>query len=483
MQKAISKYGLAAHLALLAAAPLFLYPFCGEVWTARALLWLSLLSVVWMFMEPSRRKGEMLHDARLRVFLAVVGDPLFWLSAVLTAIAAIRLLNGGVAMVYDAETMQWSLRRPHVPFLPGGLDAAGYLPFSAVVASAVIMQTCRHALGKSARVCFLFVASFLSGLSAIALSAAMFCGDHAVLSAALAGAEDASYIGNAFGLHLAGGLVALAGAFERKWKRTMPFLIVSIGGCGVGLYSFAPDFVIVAYSAAAALVFSLALLYAQSKVGGLVLPKSLAFLLISAAAGLLVVMGLVPAAVKEVRFAWLFQEGGRLLSDGFLAARDALSSIAASVWRGHPWTGTGLGSFPLDIRFEATPEMWRIFPASQKGCLNGWWQLLAERGISGAIFFLSPLAFLLWTFVVRGFAAAKDAVRRRRGASGFVFHPVCWLGPVAVAATAACGFFDHSFWRAETMMAVVAMFAMSGPAFPAVANQAGSTGDGEVTNG
>jgi hypothetical protein len=31
VQKAISKYGLAAHLALLAVAPLFLFPFCGDV--------------------------------------------------------------------------------------------------------------------------------------------------------------------------------------------------------------------------------------------------------------------------------------------------------------------------------------------------------------------------------------------------------------------------------------------------------------------
>ncbi len=483
MQKAISKYGLAAHLALLAAAPLFLYPFCGDVWTARALLWLSFLSAVWMLMEPSRRKGEMLHDARARVFLSVIGDPLFWLSVVLVAIAAIRFFNGGVAMVYDAEAMQWSLCRSHVPFLPGGLDDVGYLPFSAVVASSVIMQACRHALGKSARVGFLFVASFLAGLSALVLSVAMFCEHHAVMSAASVATEDATFIGNAFGLHLAGGFIALVGAFERKWKRAMPLLIVSIGGCGAGLYSLAPDLVIIVYSFAAALVLALSLLYAQNKIGGLVVPKCFAFLLISAAAGLLAVMGLVPAVVKEARFSWLFQEDGKLLSDAFLATRDALSSIAASVWKGHPWIGTGLGSFPLDIRFEATPDMWHLFPAAQKGCLNGWWQLLAERGISGAIFFVLPLVFLLWTYAVRCFSAVRHAVVRRKTTAGFLFHPVCWIGPVAVAATAACGFFDHSFWRAETMMAVAAMFAMSGPAFPAVANKASSTGDGEVTNG
>ena len=35
------------------------------------------------------------------------------------------------------------------------------------------------------------------------------------------------------------------------------------------------------------------------------------------------------------------------------------------------------------------------------------------------------------------------------------------------AAVAACGFYDHSFWRSEIMMLVAAMFAMAGSAFPA----------------
>lgn len=425
----------------------------------------------------------MLHNARWRVFLSVIRDPLFWFSLVLVVISAIRLVNDGVAMVYNAETMQWSLGQPHISILPGGLDDVGYLPFSAVIASSVIMQACRHALGKSARVCFLFAASFLAGISALVLAVALFCGHHGVVSAASAATEDATFIGNAFGLHLAGGLVALIGAFEQKWKRAMPLLIVSIGGCGVGLYSFAPDLVIMAYAVAAVIVLALSLLYAQNKIGGLVVPKSLAFLLISIAAGLLVVISLVPDSVKEVRFAWLFQDGIKLLSDEFIAARDALSSIAQSVWKNHPWIGTGLGSFYLDIRFKATPEMWSLFPATQVGCLNGWWQILAERGISGVIFFLSPLVFLLSTYAMRCFAAVKHSFEYRKSVVGFFYHPICWLGPIAVMVTAACGFFDHSFWRAETMMAVAAMFAMSAPAFPAVAKQSDSIGDGEVTNG
>ena len=93
----------------------------------------------------------------------------------------------------------------------------------------------------------------------------------------------------------------------------------------------------------------LSLMYASRKVGGLVVPKCLAILLISMAAGVLFTMWVVPASVREAHFAFLSQEGASFIPDGFLAARDSLSAIAASVWKDHSWLGTGLGSFGLDI--------------------------------------------------------------------------------------------------------------------------------------
>ena len=139
MHKAISKYGLAAHLALLAVAPLFLFPFCGDAWTARVVLWLALLAAAWTALEPSRRADETLHDARFRVASSVARDPLFWLSLLLVLIVAIRWLNGGVAMEYDAEIRAWGLTEATVPFLPGGVTGSGYLPFAAAVGAAVLM--------------------------------------------------------------------------------------------------------------------------------------------------------------------------------------------------------------------------------------------------------------------------------------------------------------------------------------------------------
>ncbi len=480
MQKAISKYGLAAHLAILAVAPLFLYPFCSPAWTAKVLLWLSFMAAVWMLNEPSRRNGEMLHDARRRVFFSICKDPLFWVMLVLLAIAAARSLNGGVEMAYNAEESMWSLKPPFIPYFPGCVDGAGTLPFATAMALVVVVQACKYAMGKSARVVFLFISSFLGGVAAIAAIALCACGHEGLLEIAKCSEVDASYMGHAFGLLLSAGLVALVGSFERQWKRAMPLLLPAIGGCGAGLYCFSTDIVIIVHAVAAVVVLAASLVYAHRKVGGLVIPRCLALILISAAAGFLLVYAVVPESVRADRFAWLQQEEvGHLFSERFIAARERLSSIALNVWKDRPWLGTGIGSFGYEIRFKAEESDWTMLDSSQSGALNGWWQLLAERGISGLVFLAVPIMFLLWAYARRAAQAFMHAVSRRHFAEIALFHPICWLGPISVVVTVACGFIDHSFWRPETMMTVAAMFAMSGSAFPAVDKSTDAESDSE----
>ena len=469
MQKAISKYGLAAHLALLAVAPLFLFPFCGDVWTARVVLWLSFLAAAWTVLEPSRRVDETLHDARFRVASSIARDPLFWLSLLLVIIAAIRWLNGGVAMAYDAEKRAWGLAEAALPFLPGGVTGSGYLPFAAAVGAAVLMQACRHALGKSARVCFLFASAFLAGVAALVAALACVFGNSAALLQAACSTVDASYPGMAFGLCLVGSMVAMAGAFERKWNRAMPLLAIAVGGCVVGLYLFASDMVILAHCVCVVLALACSLAYAHRRMGGLVVPKCLAFLLIAVVPPVLFIMGVVPEEVKAQKLAFFFgEEGSKLVPDGFFALRSALSEIAEKVWKENPWLGTGVGTFGFDIRFNAKEADWAVFASNQAGALNGWLQMLAERGIAGVTFFVVSPLFLLWTYVFRAFHAVSGVLSNSRyGLGGLIFHPACAVGPIAVAVVAACGFFDHSFWRPEVMMLTVAMFAMAGSAFPA----------------
>ena len=167
VQRFIAKYGLAAHLALLAVAPLFLFPFFADGIVTETLLWLSLVSALWMVFEPSMRAGESLSDSRHRVARAILRDPLFWILLVMVAFSGFRALNTGIALSYNAETSAWYVSDQAFPLLPGSVKGSGGLSFSATVAFSVLLQAGRHSLGRAARQFFLLVSSSLAGLAAV----------------------------------------------------------------------------------------------------------------------------------------------------------------------------------------------------------------------------------------------------------------------------------------------------------------------------
>ena len=80
--KIVSKYGLAAHLGLLAAFPIALSQFLDADTLGCVLLWLSLFAAIWVFFNPSVRLGEHSADARMRVFVSTVRDPAFYFFVV-----------------------------------------------------------------------------------------------------------------------------------------------------------------------------------------------------------------------------------------------------------------------------------------------------------------------------------------------------------------------------------------------------------------
>ncbi|MBR1921188.1 MAG: O-antigen ligase family protein, partial [Kiritimatiellae bacterium] len=376
------------------------------------------------------------------------------------------------------EAKAWALAGPDAAFLPGSVEGAGALPAATAVAATVLMQSCRHALGKSARVCFLFAGAFLAGVAAFSAAVACACGHARALALAACPIEDATYAGTAFGLHFMGSMVATACSFERKWQKVMPLLAIGISGCAVGLYLFAPEVTIMACAAGAVLVLLSGLAYAYVRVGVLSVPKILAFLIVVAIIPTLFIAGVVPDAIKDLRFAGLV-ESGRVFADRLVESRAVLSGIAAKVWKESPWLGTGVGSFALDIGFNATEADWAAIASRQATALNGWWQMLAERGIVGTLLFAVPVLFLVWTYLARLSALVAQAVRRRRLSVVLPVHPCCVVGPLAVALVVACGFCDCAFMRPETSLAAASMFAMAGSAFPAVREKAGDEAETE----
>lgn len=446
MQKLISKYGLAAHLAILAVAPLFLSP----VWV----FWLSGFVILWLVMEPSRISGERLSEARARVAGQMVRDPLLWISLVLIVYALVRFFNVGIDMAYDAETQVWAMAKPPLPILPGSVAGFGGPELAGVLAFAVVVQGCRHALGRSARMAFVLCVSALSGAGAMIFACLMYLDNPLFVSLAKCGLESPAFVGSAFGVHWLAGTIALLGAYQCRWLRVMPLTILSVGGNAAGLFLFAPASAQVVFGAAELPVLVYAFIYALRHLDRSVEFKFLVtFAMAVVTGGVLVVAALSNADLTARLVPY---ETGTFLTEEYLAARKALSAVALGAWKGNPWLGTGLGSFPLNLKFLSADIDWTVVRPEQLAPLNGYWYLLVERGILGAVLIACPLGALLWTF----------AVGMIRGIRLGMPHPMCWLGPVAVVAVLVEMLIDTSFFISGVPLAVASYLAIAACSFP-----------------
>ena len=419
------------------------------------MVWLSVLALVWIIVEPSRRTGEMLHDARKRVAVSIPKDPVFWLFAALLAIALIRFLNSGIGMAYDVENIRWYVSEPAIPFLPGSAEGAGYLPFATVLSAMVLSLGIRHALGKSARISFLMSCSFLAGIAGIAAVVLARYGEKTFLAMIACRTTASSFAGSACGMYTLAAIAALAGASELKWGAAKSLAIPAIGGALAGLWYFAPAPVVLAYVAAAVVLLIASLAYVAFSVSPLAAAKMSAIVVIGVAVSLMFCLCGVPEGLNESRLSML---GGfyAMFPAKFLEARDALCTIASKVWRANPWTGSGLGSFMVDVRFNATASDWNVIDSAQSCALNGWWTLLAERGLVGVLSLGAVLSFVFASF----------AVRCVRAPSRKVFVPFVALAVAALAALATEAFFDEALRRSDVLLAAFSFICLSAWAFP-----------------
>lgn len=455
MQKVIAKYGLAAHLAILAVAPLFLFPFFGDESIAVTLLWLSLPATVWAFMQPSVRRGEMLHNARARVVSNVVRDPLFWVLLVAVVFCGLRALNSGVKIVYDAEISKWFVASPAFTLLPASSGDAGFLPFAGSLATMVLIIACRHALGRSARQAYFLVASAMAGAAAALALFMANMGSPAAAVAVKCPYMELSFVGVAFAVHAVCGVVATVSAIESKWNRVIPLLILSVGCTAAGAFAFAPSYVSGIFLIAWLVTFGYSFFYALCILRGAAEFKMLIVLVVSLLGGWVLVAMTVPSSVMSSRVDAFI--GRAFFPEWYDAARNAASALALKAWMSNPWTGTGVGSFGLDIRFNASPADWAVLPRGLVAPPFGWLKLLTERGIAGAAMVALPLILMVVTYVARlvGWLFLRMAPQ-----------PGCWVAPAVVLAVVATGFFDCSYLRVDVLMAVAAVLALSASTFP-----------------
>lgn len=437
----------------MAVAPLVLYPFCAPDTVATVLLWLSLISAAWVIMAPACKPGELPHKARARILSEMLRDPLMWFLLVAVSFAGLRALNDGIALVYDAESMTWSINPPGVEILPGSVSGAGFLPFAASVSLFVILQGARHSLNAEGTIAFCTASSAIAGISAILAAMALSYGDPSVEEMVSCSYVSPSFAGTAYGIYALMGLVALFGCAGEGWRRAEPFAVLGLVCSSIGLALFSPPATFAVFVAAFALLMLTSFPLMKGRFAGSASLRCV--LAIIMAVGAVVLMSMFDdnfPALGEKRDALLDM---RLFQEGFGSVRDVLSSIALKSWKESPWLGSGLGSFPIDIRFAATQADWAIISPSQTASINGWWQILVERGVVGALVLIVAAGFLAWTYfsrLVRSFGHG-------------IWHPACVLGPFVAVALIALAFVDSSLLRSDVLLPTAAVLALSAVSF------------------
>lgn len=438
----LSRYGLAAHLALAAVAPLLLPPIAS--------LWLAALAALWLILEPSRVGGETLHEAHSRVRSRIGRDPLFWVLLALVVVAALRALNTGVERAYDAESGVWLLSSAVCSVFPGCVEGTGLSHLAGAVVAWVVVTGCRHGLGRSARFGFLLTSSLLAAIGAFTWALFLKLGSPAAAELFEASVVKPAFFGSACGLYLSFALMGLSAVFELGWLTAFPLAMLAIAGNALGLFLFAPPLVALIFAGMALVVFLALFVQVKLKKGGQSEFRLLVLFGLSLAMALVIVLAVMPRAGEAMKLA-PYRGEAAFLGDEYLSLRAVLSEIARKAWMLHPWLGNGLGSFPLSLSFEATATDWSVISPDQIAPLNGYWMILSERGAIGMFMLAVPVALFFVTFGHRLMGAIKAGLP----------HPLVLLGPLALAAVAFELVGDISFLSPGAMIPLLAALALA----------------------
>lgn len=446
MQKLIAKYGLAAHLALVAVAPLFLLP--------SAVLWLSLLGAVFLVMEPSCIGRETLHEARARTLRTIVRDAAFWVLLALLLLALVSFLNGGVDFAYDAQTAAWAIGEAPCPLLPSSRMGADASLVACAAAALVVMTGARHALGKSARLAFALSASFLSAVGAGVCTFLIKDGSDVFRQMAACSFFSPSFAGSAYALYLLFATSALAMTFEKRWLKAIPFAFAAVAGNALGVFVFAPSALILFSFALALVLFAYSFAYLRVKGSNNLDFKALVIFSLACALAALGVLSLLPKDLVELKIAAF--STGEWLPEKFFEIRRALGDLSFRAWRESPYLGFGFGSFDLVLQFYATPADWVRVSSLQQAPLNGYWSLLLQGGVVAAF-----SLFVLVALAVFSYASALV-----RGVLKGLPAPLAWTGLLALLAAFPELLFDASFLSPGAAVALAACLSVSSAAFP-----------------
>ncbi len=461
----VSKYGLATHLALAAALPAALAQFVSANALACTVLWLSCLSLVWLLMEPSVYSGETVSAARWRVIHGVLRDPLAWFLAFVILFACCRWLNNGVKLAFDPEAAAWSVKDPALTFLPASAGESGFLPFALVCSSLPVILGVKHALGRNARLWFGIFLGAVSASGAFAAAIYAGIGDAEFKAMALRSFGASFFLGSMYALFLPLSVACGIEAEERGMKKSRLVFAWSVAGNALGAYVFLPMLLAIPYLLISALLAVVALVLAARRANAAVAARASSMLFFGVIIAVFTFMVLPGADIQARKMEGLEIE--KSFPSALADRNEALRRISKTMWLGHPWSGVGVGAFGLHAPFCATKEDWTVLPPEPKDGSNGYFTLIAERGIVGGLIWLAGLGFLLWFWGRRLCGAFVWQKEQDEGRAFLQNLPaVVWAGPLVLIACAVDAWFSSGFPLTPLATCAMAALSLSAAAFP-----------------
>lgn len=419
----LSSRATAAHLALAAVAPLVLCKyFSGDAVNA-VLPWIAAVCVIWAFMSPVKRGEERSSDARCRFLHDAVSDPFLWVAVAVLLYSTVIALNSGVALSYDPEAKLWRLTSPAVKMLPGGVAGFGGACFTSSLLVLVLYPAVVYSLDCRQSVYFAVFASFVAVLDAVFAYASGI------------GIKADSAV--AYGLW---GLAAAVSAFSSEVSRRRIKEMLSalaLAGCLAAMMLSGKSVEVCVFSAATVLLALVFAAFRCRELGWSGVVRTFLVLMVS-------------AGIAAALFHWRSGEWESLIPVWGTDADAIFNRFAVSAWQESPWTGSGVGSFPLVAKIGATAEDWMTLGAMPNFYSNGWRAMLVERGMIGVLALVTALGALLfswfryvWQRGLENFSAAVP------------------LLPLALAAVSAVMFFDSSAMQPEAIVALASVAAFS----------------------
>lgn len=484
------------------------------------------------------RAGEHLSIARRRVVASLLRDVAFWFFLLALLVVFVRYLNSDVALSYVED--KWIVSEPSSHTLPASSGSSALLPLAVLTGVCVVVLGIRHGIGLNGRISFGLTASLLMGIGGLAMVVCACMKVPAFMAAAkadfLEGPFWRPFWGPGFGVWLICSLAFGAQAEARKWGSSRVPFCLAVAGNASGLLFFSPPIVSTVFLLVSAFVavFCLAYLGRAGSMGASA--RNLVLMLMGFATPFFFISALLPdeiefddcimtnGTVKEavkrpVQEIYSVKGGGFLAVDKeqkevYRKLSPALSDIAKTVWKEHPWYGAGIGAFSLHVPmllygrmkmskdqldfFQRQKDDWRTLVLSQQKkdavkkarvrknapaefnwralrpcnrnpvcAFNSYWTFLAEHGILGMSLVVLGLGILFFTYFYR-LVKSVLYLRSQDDADivAFASPPITWVVPFAVILLLVLAVYAPIFEIAPMMLVCAVPLAVAAASFP-----------------